>query len=76
METEKADIPLGGMDMEAVVLIGSVVFVIVVGYFAIDRLDRFLNEVGIFPEQEEADSVKTDVPKQQNCCGTFHGNVL
>ena len=78
--------PPGGMDMEAVILIGGVVFAIVAGYFAIDRLDRFLSEVGITPDGDEEEKgaagqkkgapTEAGVCKKQDYCDTSGRNVL
>lgn len=72
--------------MEAVVLMGGVIFAIVIGYFAIDRLDRFLSEAGISPDGDEeekgAAGQKKGAPaeagarKKQDYCGTSGRNVL
>ena len=67
-------------------MIGGVVFAIVTGYFAIDRLDRFLSEAGISPdgdeEEKEVAGEKKEAPaeagacKKQDYCDNSGRNVL
>lgn len=42
----------GGASVEALILIGSLVFAILVGYLAVRKLDAFLSAGRFLPEEE------------------------
>ena len=66
--------------MEACVLIGGLLFAFALGFFALDRLDRFVDRGGLSPywdrEEEEAagrqreGSGRAEAQKEKNCCGS------
>jgi len=70
----------------ALLLIGGFVFSAAVGYFALGRLGRFLDEGGVSPywdwEEERAvrpekkKPVQTVSPKQKKSCCASHVNIL
>ena len=51
--------------MEAVVLIGGLLYIAVVGYLATDRLGRFLDKGGISPYWDEAEERKAQGVKKE-----------
>ena len=52
--------------MEALILIGGLVFSAAVGYFAIDCLGRFLDGGGISPDQDREEPVRTGGSAEQD----------
>ena len=72
--------------MEAVVLIGGLLYIAVVGYLATDRLGRFLDKGGISPYWDEAEEqqaqdakkepVHTDSFGKQEGCNPPHSKVV
>ena len=72
--------------MEAVVLIGGLLYIAVVGYLAMDRLGRFWDKGGISPywdeaeEQQAQDTKKEPVNSgsfgEQEGCNPLHSKVV
>ena len=73
--------------MEAVVLIGGLLYIAVVGYLATDRLGRFLDKGGISPYWDEAEerqsarnakkeSANTDSFSELKGCNAPHSKVV
>lgn len=51
--------------METLVLIGGFLYIAAVGYFAIDRLGRFLDEGGVSPYWDEESERLAQMKKQE-----------
>lgn len=72
--------------MEAVVLIGGLLYIAAVGYLAMDRLGRFLDKGGISPywdeaEERQAQNVKKEPVNtvsfgEQEGCNPPHSKVV
>ena len=72
--------------MEAVVLIGGLLYIAAAGYFVMDRLGRFLDRGGISPQWDDEDarlsqSQKTRSPgpkpfPRQAGCNAPHSKVV
>ena len=72
--------------MEAVILIGGLLYIAMVGYLAMDRLGRFLDKGGISPYWDEGEErqardakkepVDTDSFGEQEGCNPPHSKVV
>ena len=62
--------------MEALILIGGLIFSASVGYFAIDRLGHFLDGGGISPDPDREEPVRAGSPAEQDYCGTSGSDVV
>lgn len=56
--------------MEALVLIGGSIYIGVLGFWVMGKIDRFINEGGFLPDQGEAEERKVgSKSRQTKICG-------